>query len=298
MTQWQGVVLLALVLTAPRWLAAAPISFNSALPVSADEFVWRQQVRSLHADDDGRGSERSLRAISAISVLGYGASPKLALFAVLPYTDKSLTMAAIGGRIRRDSRGVGDATAFARYTFWQRDATAQTFRLAGFGGVTATTGADDATDRYGRLPPQLQDGSGAWNRLGGLVASYQTLDFEIDGQLGIRDNRTANAFQAGDETRLDLSSQVRLWPRQMAGGVPGLLYGVLELNGLHRGKDRRAGQRDNDTGGDSVWLSPGLQYITRRWVLEALVQIPVSQRLHGTALRSDASVTAGVRFVF
>lgn len=290
--------MLALTLAASGSVAAAPISFNSALPVSQGEFVWRQQLRWLHADRDDQIGARSMRARAAISVLGYGVNHQLALFAVLPYTDKSLTMTTPLGRIRRDSRGVGDATVFARYTLWQRDAPARTVRLAGFGGVTAPTGADAAHDRFGRLPQRLQDGSGAWNRFGGLVASYQTLAFEIDGQVSYRDNREANGFEAGDETRLDLSSQVRLWPRQLSGGVPGLLYGMLELNALHQRRDRFAGQRGRDSGGDSVALSPGLQYITRRWVLEALVQIPVSQQLHGAALRSDPTVTAGVRFVF
>src|SRR3546814_2740584 len=172
-------------------------------------------------------------------------------------------MTTPAGRIRRDNSGVGDATVFARYTFWQHDAPARTLRLAGFGGVTAPTGADAARDRFGRLPQRLQDGTGAWNRFGGLVASYQTLAFEIDGQLSYRANRGAKAFEAGDETRLDLSSQVRLWPRQLSGGVPGLLYGVLELNVLHQGRDRFAGQRDHDSGGDSVALSPGDRKSTR-----------------------------------
>lgn len=294
MTRSQRTALLTLALAVPGWAAAAPISFNSALPVSQDEFVWRQQVRWQHADD----ANRETRGTAAISVLGYGINHKLALFAALPYTDKSLTMTTPGGRVRRDSSGVGDATVFARYTLWQHDAPARTLRLAGFGGVTAPTGADAARDRFGRLPPRLQDGSGAWNRFGGLVASYQTLDFEIDGQLSFRDNREANAFEAGDETRLDLSAQVRLWPRQLSGGVPSLWYGVLELNLLQQGRDRFAGQRDNDSGGDSVALSPGVQYITRRWVFEALVQIPLSQPSHGAALRSDPTVTAGIRFVF
>jgi len=297
-SRWRRSASAALALAVSGWASAAPISFNSALPVSQNEFVWRQQMRWQHADDAGRGADRGMRATAAISVLGYGVSHKLALFAALPYTDKSLTMTTPAGRVRRDSSGLGDATVFARYTLWQRDARASTLRLAGFGGVTVPTGADAAHDRFGRLPQRLQDGLGAWNRFGGVVASYQTLDFEIDGQLSYRDNREAHAFEAGDEARLDLSSQVRLWPRRLAGGVPSLLYAVLELNLLHQGRDRLNGQRDNDSSGDSVALSPGVQYITQRWVLEALVQIPLSQALHGAALRSDPTVTAGIRWVF
>src|SRR3546814_12502331 len=118
-------------------------------------------------------------------------------------------MTTPAGRIRRDNSGVGDATVFARYTFWQHDAPARTLRLAGFGGVTAPTGADAERDRFGRLPPRLQDGTGAWNRFGGLVASYPTLDLALDGLLSSRDNRRANACEAGAQTRLDPFSQHR-----------------------------------------------------------------------------------------
>src|SRR3546814_5364141 len=104
-------VVLALALTASGGVAAAPISFNSALPVSSGEFVWRQQVRWLHADRDDPGGIRSVHARAAISVLGYGVHHKLALFAVLPYTDKSSTMTTPAGRIRRDNSGVGRTEA-------------------------------------------------------------------------------------------------------------------------------------------------------------------------------------------
>jgi len=42
-------------------------------------------------------------------------------------------------------------------------------------------------------------------------------------------------------------------------------------------------------------LSPGVQYVTRRWVLEAIVQKPVSQQLNGSALKNDFIVTTSFR---
>ena len=134
--------------------------------------------------------------------------------------------------------------------------------------------------------------------MGGLVATYQSLAYQLDGQVSYRDNREANNFEAGDETRLDLSWQYRLWPRKLSSGVPGFFYGVLEANYLHQGKNQLDGQSDDNSGGDTVWLSPGLQYVTKRWVLEAVVQKPITQNLNGTALQNDQIVTTSFRMNF
>jgi len=38
-----------------------------------------------------------------------------------------------------------------------------------------------------------------------------------------------------------------------------------------------------------------LQYVTRNWVPEAGIQVPVSQRLNGSALKNDYILTTGFR---
>ncbi|WP_461480653.1 transporter family protein [Porticoccus sp.] len=276
----------------------APITFNTALPVAKDEFVFRQQLRWLSSGDDPSGMSRDMSVFASISVLGYGVNSKLAVFGVLPWMDKTLEMTDGSADVERDNRGLGDLAGFARYTVWQEDAPGRTFRLAGFGGVTVPTGDDDKSDHLGQLPPSLQDGTGTWNGFGGVVATWQTLDYEIDGQLSYRENRAANGFAFGDETRLDLSWQQRLWPRELSSGVPGFLYGVLELNWLHQGKNHINGQDDPDSGGDILWLSPGLQYVTKRWVVEALVQKPISQNLNGAMLENEVIVTTSFRIKF
>ena len=75
-------------------------------------------------------------------------------------------------------------------------------------------------------------------------------------------------------------------------------YGVLESNLLFRQKNRIYSQSDHNSGGTQWFLTPGLQYVTRRWVLEAAVQIPVVQQLNGTALENDTIVRTGFRFNF
>lgn len=278
--------------------SSAPITFNTALPVAEDEYIFREQIRWLRSNDDPSDANRDMRATAAISVLGYGITSRLAVFGVVPYLDKRLQSDGSGTSIRRENRGLGDVTAFARYTFHQDNALGRTFRLAGFGGITAPTGDDEESDRFGLLPPSLQNGSGAWDGFAGLVVTYQTLEFQIDGQLSYRANGEANGIEAGNETRLDLSWQHRIWPRELAGGIPGFLYAVLEVNTLHQEKNRVNGQHDQNSGGTTVWLSPGLQYVTRRWVLEMVLQKPVVQNLHGIALQNDLIFTTSFRFNF
>lgn len=289
-----AVVLIAL----PIHVISAPITFNTALPVADGQFIYRQQLQWLRSNDDPSGARRDMRVLAAVSVLAYGINHKLAVFGALPYTDKSIEVTPAGMRIERDNRGLGDVTGFARYTLWQNDVKGRTSRLAAFGGFTAPTGDDDESDRIGRLPPSLQNGTGATDWLGGVVASHQSLKYQFDGQLSYRNNREANNFEAGDQARLDLSWQHRLWPRVLGAGVPAFLYGVLEVNALHQEKNRINGDRDDNSGGTTLWLSPGLQYVTRRWVVEVILQKPVAQNLNGTALENDLRLTTGFRVNF
>jgi hypothetical protein len=189
-------------------------------------------------------------------------------------------------------------TLFGRYTVFQDNIQGRTFRVAPFAGVELPTGEDDEKDGLGRLPASVQAGSGSADPFGGLVVTYQTLDFEVDAQASYKVNTEANNFEFGDVARFDASLQCRLWPRSLESGVPGFLYGVLEGNLLHQNKNQSHGVRDSNSGGTTLFLVPGLQYVTRRWIAEGGVQIPVAQDLNGTALEKDYIVRFGFRFNF
>jgi Putative MetA-pathway of phenol degradation len=279
-------------------VSAAAITFNSALPVAKGEFVNREQVVLMRSEHEPGGLQRNMQVNSLVSVLGYGVSGKLAAFIALPYADKELRLSMNGSRVGRSNDDFGDLTIFGRYTFWQQDAPGQTFRIAGFGGVKAPTGSDDESDNLGRLPISVQPGTGAWDGFGGIVATYQTLEYQLDGQLAYRANGSAHSFEAGDETRLDASLQYRLWPRTLDADLVGFLYGVLETNLVYRDRNETHGQDDPNTGGTTLFLTPGLQFVTKRVILEVAVQLPVSQNLNGTALETDYLLRTGFRWNF
>lgn len=273
----------------------APITFNTALPVHEGGWVLREQWAFMKIADDPTPARRNMEVMGLVSVLGYGVSRDFALFGMLPWFDKRLGMRMDGQERRRGKSGMGDLTVLGRYTTYQYDAPGRTLRIAPFLGVKAPTGEDDARDGLGRLPPSLQPGSGSWDALGGAVLTYQTLDFQIDGQLSYQANREANGFRAGNRWQADGSLQYRLWPGSLGTGVPAFLYGVLEANLMHAARDRAKGGSDPNSGGTSLFITPGLQYVTRKWIVEAGVQIPVGQDLNGTALETDYVFTTGFR---
>lgn len=277
---------------------AAPITFNTALPVGKGEFVLREQVIISQSGDDPGGTNRDATARALVSVLGYGITGRLAVFGALPIVDKELDVTSGGVRVNRSASGLGDLSLFGRYTIFKRDGPGRTFRVAPFAGLTLPTGDDDETDALGRLPAPVQPGTGAWDGFCGLVLTYQTLDYQVDGQLGYRINGETNGLDRGDVARADGSFQYRLWPGELSAGVPGFLYGVLEAALIHSEKDRVGGIDDPDSGGLRVVITPGMQYVTRRWIVEAGVELPLLQDLNGTALENDYVIRAGFRVNF
>ncbi len=266
---------------------AAPITFNTALPVAKGETVVRAQTKLLRSTGDPSVAGREL-TVWALPIVGlYGITEKLALFGILPIVDKKMELNTASGRVKRSESGIGDFTTMARYTLWKKDAPGKTMRLAPFLAVKIPTGEDDATDAYGKLPQPLQPGTGSWDYSLGMILTRQTLARQIDASLFYTLKTEANGFEFGDEAHFDLSYQHRIWPQELAAGVPGFIYGVLESNLIWQDNNSSQGIKDSDSGGLTWLLAPGIQYVTRRTVLEFAVQIPVAQNLNGTALEND-----------
>ncbi|MCZ6499285.1 MAG: transporter [Gammaproteobacteria bacterium] len=281
-----------IIMLAPVHAPAAPITFSTALPVGEGKIINREQLVFTRSGDDPTNTGLDVDVNSLISVLAYGASEKLALFAALPYLRKELRRS---GSVRRSSEGIGDLTIFGRYTLFQRDGIGRTLRLGAIAGIKAPTGDDDESDALGRLPIPLQSGTGSWDSFVGIVVSYETLQGGLHSQLTYQAKTAANNFEAGDVSRLDVSWQRRVWPTVLKPNSNAFVYGVLEANIIHSQKSTVSGQVNNDSGGTTVFITPGIQYVSKKLILEAAVQIPVYQGLNGTALENDYIFSTGFR---
>ncbi len=284
------------------WTASihsAPITFNTALPVAEGQFLAREQLIVNQSGNDASGADRDRTATTAVSVLAYGIDSKLVLFGILPYRNNTLNVTVGGQRLTRTAAGFGDLTVFGRYIAVKRDWPGRNFRVAPFAGIKAPTVDNAKSDSFGTLPAAVQLGSGSWDPLAGVVLTYQTLAYQLDGQLSYQIKNEANDFEAGDVARLDASFQYRLLPQKfIGGGLPDFLYGVIEANLIKQQKNRVNGNLDDSSGGTRLFLAPGLQYVTKRWIAEAALQVPVIQNLNGTALENDYIARLSVRFNF
>ncbi|WP_138380588.1 transporter [Luteithermobacter gelatinilyticus] len=279
------------VLLAADKAAAAPITFNTALPISKGEIIFREQLIYGRAKEGGREMTR----LTFLSVAAYGVTPDLALFAVLPVLRNKLSMPGL----ERQATGLGDMRLFSRYTIYRRDFRGGTFRFAPFAGLELPTGEHQERDERGLLPPALQAGSGSWDIVFGLIGTYATVDFNLDAQVSWQENRKAGGIETGDVFRTDVSVQYRLYPQEIGDGeITGFLYGVLEASLVHEGKNRTANLPDPNSGGTKLFISPGLQYAATRCIAEATVQLPVLQNLNGANLKQDYVLRAGFRINF
>lgn len=280
-------ILLMVSLLFPAAAQAAPQTFNTALPLAKGQGVVRQQF-SIGEFESG-GTERT--ELSSLSVIGYGLSKDLAVFGVIPYSDRELNWA---NGTDRDTSGLGDIRALARYTFWQKRGKGQNMALAAIGGVELPTGENEERDALGLLPPIMQLGSGSFDPFAGLLASYSTLKWQAHAQVLGQDNREADGVERGNMVRFDTSYQHRLYNK----GSDAYLYGLIESNLIHVDEVEINGTENPNAGGTRLFLSPAVQYVTQDWILEGGVQIPIAQNMNGTALENDYIASVGFRFNF
>ena len=131
-----------------------------------------------------------------------------------------------------------------------------------------------------------------------MIATFASTQWALDTQLRYDVNREADGFERGDSTSIETSFQYRLAPGRVTKDTKAFVFGVLELSANHDDRDRMGGVTDPNSGGFQLYLTPGLQYATRRWIADLGVKIPIVNDLNGTALEPDYSILTSIRINF
>lgn len=259
------------------------INTNVALAVAEGEGIWRSQLRWIHATDDPSSLDREADLLVAPQVLVYGVTPRLTAFGILPILAHRKLEA--GDRTRVRDEAIGDLTLLGRYTFIQDDyAPLSTRRVAFLAGLKLPSGAD----RFG---------TPSYDPMAGLVATWAADRHELDGDAVYTLGTERQDFETPDRFQYDLAYRYRLWPGRFRGRLM-QLNGLVELNGTWTGVARRDGRTLSNTGGHVLFVSPGLQFVTSRFVVEASLQLPVLQDLRGPQLETDFVGTVSMRIPF
>jgi len=273
--------LLAFLIGSEAW--AQGVNTNVALPVAQGEGIWRSQLRFGQASDDPSPADREVQTLVTPQTLVLGITPRLTAFATLPVLAHRRVESRLGAM--RSDAAVGDSTLLGRYTLWSDDyAPLSTRRAALLAGVKLPTGAERfGTETFDPI-------------LGGVATwAFDRHEIDLDALYSVSTER--NGFRRGDRVRYDLAYRYRIWPRRFGKRLL-QLNGLVELNGQWSDRDEEEGRRVVDSGGHVLFVAPGLQLAAKSWILEASVQAPVSQDLHGSQVEQDFVAVLSVRIPF
>lgn len=219
----------------------------------------------------------------------YGLRYDLQISAILPYVRRELTLDDPAGPDRLAGEGAGDFTATAKWRFYRWDEPHRVLNVALIGGLEFPTGATDERDGGTRLPAGLQPGSGSWDPLLGLGATYEPYRWRFNAFVVYKVNgEGARDFNEGEEFHAEVAVGNRFWLEPYPG--PFMRFDVM-LRYRHTGQSTAGGRAVNDSGGDLWNVGANLAFRPQPTIdLQVAVEVPVAESVHGTQLEQDYSV--------
>jgi len=234
--------------------AQAPINSDVALQPSPGHWILRQQFRYAETDVDKGDADLDISRVTSFTTAVYGVTDEFTVLATAPVVLSRRTKDNATGESDTDG-GLADATVLGKLRLYRNDfGPTDTARFDLLGGLELPTGQDAfSSDSVAPI-------------IGGVATiTLGRHDFSADALWTFN---TAGGKAGEDLLKYDAAYIYRLWPEEYATGQTTQLNGVIELNGF------------SWTDGDNeLFVSPGVQYVTRRWIAEATVQLPVWQNL-------------------
>jgi len=236
---------------APMVSAQEAINFNSALQPAKGATIVRQQLRYFEADFANAMVNRHIEQYQLSTTIVHGLEPDLTLIFNAPFRFRKIEDNLSGASHRNE--GFADLTALVKYQLYHVDTgPTDTARLNLLGGMEVRSGDSHFS-------------SDSYDPLLGLVYTQSRGRHGFDADLLWKFNTNGSD---PDRLRYDAAYVYRLQPESYGPDRMTALFAVLELNGYY------------ETNGDNeLFLSPGIQYVTRKWALEATVQLPIWQEL-------------------
>lgn len=259
----------------------------------------------------------------------YGLTHDLTVGFRLPYQKRTGIRAAEfeDGEIEIEdfssSSGIGDLSVYGQYRFLND--TASRTEAAVIFGVKAPTGPSNRTSVEGELfEAEFQPGSGSWDGLFGLALTRRSGAWSFDGSVVYSTVSTGTQnTDLGDLVFYNASVSYRLM--RSTGSQP-MFHGgeprdavqkheghnrieasakggtavdlILELNGEWAGKQSQNGIDDENSGGNTIYLSPGLRVTHDAWSAYTSFGVPIASNENGLQAEPDWRLNAGVSVGF
>lgn len=301
--------------------SAGPINTISATtaPVGLVAFGLRTEVlnndRFSTTELEGFGSagQEGVHSVDEIKntslSAAYGLTEDLTLSARLPYIERKNIRESeeespgVGeAHTHGDSSGFGDILLMANYRFFKT----KNLDLSVLFGVKAPTGETREKDNDGvRFETEFQPGTGSWDYLLGAAVSQTNGLFAYHAN--ILYNKTTEGSQhteIGDALSYNAAVTYRLFSEDHSGhshqhiDTPNeIKWDVsLEVNGETRRENRMSGELEENSGGTTVYLSPGVKVSAGNFSSFISFGVPVIENNKGMQTDVDSRIVAGLSF--
>lgn len=200
-----------------------------------------------------------------------------------------------------DVGGIGDASVLAQFRVLSHEPTRT--KAAILFGLKTPTGETGKKHEGEKLDAEHQPGSGSWDPLAGVAVTKHFGPISVDAN-------TLVAFtqQGAQETylgrRVNYNLAVSYRPHGESHLAPCGCHEegeaspwnfTLELNGTWSDKRKTGNEVDNDSGGNEIFLSPGVRYaLPSKWSGFVSVGVPVVSNLGAGHTDTDYKITAGI----
>lgn len=234
-----------------------------------------QQLLGLHNahPEDPRGDVHSVNTLLQPSLFAaYGVTDNLSLGLRVPWTLRSGVRSPNeeGTAVNNlgDSNGFGDTSLFGQYRFFHSDDNLN--HASVIMGLKLPTGATAVKAKTGdNFEAHHQPGSGSWDPMFGLAFTRGMGQFSFDTSVmytvvtpGIADAGyrvdMGDVFNYNFALSYALGAVAKSGMQASSNNSPLTL--VLELNGEMREKQRAGAMNDPNSGGNTIYISPGIRY--------------------------------------
>lgn len=211
--------------------------------------------------------------------------------------------------------GIGDLTLFGQYRFFNQSGT----ELAVLFGLKTPTGkTNDLTQEGAPFDAEFQPGSGSWDPLLGLALTHHEGKWSFDANVlytlateGVQNTDLGDRFQYNFAVSYHLTSLGSVEQPMFHGaglheeGDDAHHHGhdheatgpsldlVLELNGEWHAEQVTNGISDPNSGGTTLFISPGLRFSQDTWSSFVSFGIPIVDDLNGIQSEPDWRMLAG-----
>lgn len=255
--------------------------------------VHRGKVHLRHEEQERDVHSRRNDMIYNV-IMGYGITDNLSLTLQLPFVERRTRQIKQEDHLgqKESSSGIGDVITYGKYRFYNK-----LFGAAAIFGVKAPTGEKDERNKQEiRYDQEEQPGTGSTDFMLGMSLNKTFGLFTVDGSILYQLKGTGSQdYEFGDIIRANINGAYTLKERGEYPGID-LLAGI---NSQFAEKDHKNSERISDSGGTTVFFSPGLSsQLTEKVSTSVSVMLPFIQNLGRSHQEVNLEVLFSVGYSF